>query len=212
MRYVDKSAKEPGELLEFRKSCKPNCTWDDFNTDGKNAVRDRLLRDQTYLCCYCMQRVDMGRMKVEHYLSREGHPEEQLIWSNLLASCLGGEGQPKTQQTCDTYKANNYLSISPLSNGHMEGIRYGVDGRVLHDSYQIDLDDTLNLNNKVLRYRRQSALEGLKQVLQTKLQFKKHWSKNSLEKKLSALRASPEGLPFLGLLEYWLERQIRIRA
>jgi uncharacterized protein (TIGR02646 family) len=214
MRYIDKSPKEPVELLEFRKKCNPNCEWDNFDTRGKNAVRKRLLTDQAYLCCYCMQRIDLDSMQVEHYLCQSGYPSKQLIWMNLLGSCPGGKGNSKTQRSCDTQKADKALNIDPLNNGHLEGIRYSADGRVLHDGdgFQNDLDETLNLNNEVLKYNRKNALEGLKQALQKKYEPKNNWPKSRLEKKIATLRNDPRGEPFLGLLEFWLTKCTRNKA
>ncbi len=214
MRYIEKSTPEPEELLRFRKEGGPNCTYEAF--PDKDALRQQLLKDQGYLCCYCMKRVDTNDMKIEHYACQSTHEDQQLDWSNLLGSCRGGEGQRPFQPTCDTCKGAANLNIDPQNKAHIARLKYLADGAIRcdegKDEIQHDLDTTLNLNDKVLKQNRKHAITSFKMAIQDKFGKKKNWSDARLRKKLASLRTEQRKRHFLGILEYWLEKQIRRRS
>ena len=80
-------------------------------------------------------------------------------YTNLFASCRGGEGEPKRLQTCDTHKGNAIISVNPLNSDSIAKISYGYDGKVKSDDSDIeqDLNDTLNLNVEKLKRNRLEA-------------------------------------------------------
>ena len=208
MRHIVKSSPEPPELLRFRKTGGPNCTYNGF--PDKDALRQRLLEDQGFLCCYCMQRIKKDKMRIEHYLSQSGHPEEQLVWRNLLGACQGGEGTG--EETCDKHKGENSISIDPLNHEHMAQVRYLPGGKIQHGEgdtpFQDDIDGTLNLNIEKLRELRMGALTGFQEVLKKDFGTGKRWTDAKLRKKLADLRKGRPLVQFLGLLEYWIEKRI----
>lgn len=162
MIYITKG-REPAELVKYKKN---GCSDTDFGFDGVNmpkaVVRTQLLKEQGYLCAYCMRRLidDHTKVKIEHYEPRNSVNE--LDYNNLLAVCNGDvELQQKTltkvrrvscvPMTCDSAKDNTKISISPLDKVAMEWILYN-DGRISidkscpqYDDYTKDLD-VLNLN------------------------------------------------------------------
>lgn len=89
-----------------------DATYED-NRLPKNALNEQLLREQGYLCAYCMARITPENMNVEHWQPR--HPpsskaedklrskELQMLsldYKNMLAVCPGNEGKPKDFQPC----------------------------------------------------------------------------------------------------------------
>jgi uncharacterized protein (TIGR02646 family) len=104
----------------FRKTY-PDATYEEF--ENKDALRHPLLEDQGHLYCYCMRCISIGRMKIEHYRSQKRHRDLQLDWKNMLAACTGGEGSPPPQQTCDTRKGEEDLTVDPQSSNveHLRG-------------------------------------------------------------------------------------------
>ncbi len=214
MRYIEKASIEPSELLAFRKEGGPNCTYNDF--PNKDALWTPLLEEQGYLCCYCMQRIDAREMKIEHLQCQSKHSDSQLKWRNMLASCKGGEGKRRSQQTCDTRKGDAELTIDPLNRAHISRLKYFADGEIRYSEHegaeQRDLDITLNLNNRILKQQRIDVLLAFKTALRNELGFKKNWSDTKLKKKLKSLRTEQRLAAFLGIIEYWLEKQIRRRA
>jgi uncharacterized protein (TIGR02646 family) len=170
MRQIHKQA-EPAELLQYRNS--PGSTYDGGNfTPVKAAIRRDLLRDQGYLCAYCMRRITAESMKVEHWQSQTEFPELQLAWINLLGVCDGNEGQPWDQQTCDTRRGNTPLTYNPSNQVHQieSRVKYLGNGKIDSDdqAFADELDNVLNLNWQRLKSNRASIVEAVITALRKK--------------------------------------------
>lgn len=157
--------KEPNSLLQHRLSV--HSDYDNYS--NRDDLREALLTEQGYICCYCMQRIDQNKMKIEHWRSQTQYPELQLIYRNLLGACLGNEGQPKQLQHCDTRKGDSEIQINPITNCEIL-IKYGADGKIYSDDENIDseLNKILNLNNQTLKNNRFIAFEAVRQNLSQK--------------------------------------------
>jgi len=148
-----KKGKEPASLLAHRK--KHHANYDNYSE--KEGLRDALVKEQGYICCYCMQRIapDAEKMKIEHRQPQKKYPELQLEYQNLLASCKGNDGKPKhLPRHCDTSKGDQEITINPAdqSKNCERLIKYRKNGRVYSDDPIIDheLNDILNLNTQTL--------------------------------------------------------------
>src|SRR5690348_7893797 len=110
-------------------------------------------------------RVNAAEMKIEHWRSKANYPNEQLDYLNLLAACMGGEGQPPHLQYCDTRKQNLDLQWNPANPlHHIETrLRYDPDGTICSDdaTFNAQLNDVLNLNLPWIKNNRKSVLTGL---------------------------------------------------
>jgi uncharacterized protein (TIGR02646 family) len=210
MRRISKREKEPRELLEFRKE--RGASYDGF--PRKDVLRDALAEDQGALCCYCMRRISSASdgMKIEHYRCQRHYPELRLQWRNLLGACVGGEGQPRRLQTCDTFKGDQDIKVDPLAESVTQ-LRYLPDGRVTSPDPEIqgDLDDRLNLNCETLKRNRVAALTGFLEALDRKLHSAKSWTAESLDGELAKLREQRPLREYVGVLEYWLAKHIEQR-
>jgi uncharacterized protein (TIGR02646 family) len=162
MRAITKG-REPRSLVEHR----ANDHSDYENYADKPGLRAALVRDQRGLCCYCMTRVEATStaMKVEHWRCQSGNPDLDLTYSNLLAACLGGHGQPEALQHCDTRKGERNLKLNPSDPSHRieQRIRFELDGTITSSDVEFtaQLDDVLGLNLPILRNRRKSVLTGI---------------------------------------------------
>lgn len=173
MRAITKGA-EPAELQAYRAA--PGATYDgkDF-TPVKGEVRKALLRDQRALCCYCMRRISSDarahptnpdappvvQMKVEHWKSQDAHSALQLTWSNLLGACLGGVGVSPKDQTCDTRKGEDAITLDPLNFEHTSTL-YCTSAGLLSSTnpqFQNDIDERLGLNHRILVADRKARLQ-----------------------------------------------------
>ena len=92
MRTITKG-EEPRSLVEHRANDHSGYA----NYADKDGLRAALVRDQRGLCCYCMTRVAAtgAGMKIEHWRCQSRNDHLELTYSNLLAACLGGHGQPE---------------------------------------------------------------------------------------------------------------------
>ena len=166
MRNIIKG-REPRSLTEHRTQA--NADYDNYNQ--KNDLRQSLVREQKGLCCYCMSRIrpDRNHMKIEHWQCQDNYPQKQLDYSNLLGACLGGQGQPRRDQHCDTRKGNSDISFNPadpscdvermfkfMGNGRIEAIDPAIDR---------EINEILNLNWYRLVENRKAVLDSFKQRL-----------------------------------------------
>ena len=209
MRAITKGS-EPESLTVHRKTC--HCDYSNYAY--KDELRRALVSEQRGLCCYCMGRIRPSTMKVEHWRCQSRYPNEQLSYSNLLASCPGGEGKPQYLQHCDTRKGNCDLKWNPADPAHhIEArIRYEPGGSILSDDAEFDtqLTEVLNLNLPLLKNNRKAFLDG----------FLEWWKKKGNKLQGSALRARIEqerdrrtggtGVlePYCQVVVWWLERRL----
>ena len=167
MRTIVKG-REPASLTQHRLTqpsggYKPN--YDNYS--DKDALRKSLVREQRGLCCYCMKEISSDReeMKIEHWQCQSLYETKQLIYRNLLAACLGGEGQPPHHQHCDTKKDNKDLKWNPADPAHLieTRLRYERDGSIRSDdpTFDIQLCQVLNLNLAELKNRRKAVLNAI---------------------------------------------------
>jgi uncharacterized protein (TIGR02646 family) len=189
-----------------------------FDGTEKTLLRASLLDEQGYLCAYCMRRIRLAKeVKIEHYHARNA--ANQLDYENLLAVCTGnatlrGEWDkvdPK-RFTCDSMKKNQELHIDPQSQSDMETIYYDLQGKIYSDSYQYDLDQVLNLNDRdgYLISNRKAALQPLIHKLshlrpgQDAMPLLNKLRKYCYEKNVSG--EYPE---YAGIMRWFVDRQIR---
>jgi uncharacterized protein (TIGR02646 family) len=162
MRAITKGP-EPRSLVEHRAKSHS----DYANYADKDGLRAALVREQRGLCCYCMARVvaSSTAMKVEHWRCQTGNRDLDLSYSNLLAACLGGHGQPEALQHCDTRKGERDLKFNPADPNHRIElrIRFESDGTIASSDvdFNAQLDDVLGLNLPLLRNRRKGVLTGM---------------------------------------------------
>jgi len=169
---------EPQSLIQHRAN--QPAFYEGLPLQTKDELRQNLLLEQGYICCYCLKRIPEkvekdGRisydMKVEHYQSQYGFPLLQLSYTNLFGACTGNEGKPKKLQTCDTRKGDEILTINLLTNApNCETLfKYNAEGEISSVDNDKDinrqLNEILNLNMQTLKDgRRQVYLEVQKKV------------------------------------------------
>ena len=157
-----KKGAEPRSLIKHRKTA-----HNDYdNYDEKEDLRQALVDEQRWLCCYCMGRIrpHINSMKIEHWQSQVRYPDKQLDYKNLLGACLGGNGKPVCLQHCDTRKGARDLKWNPANPSHRIEVRvqYGADGSINADDadFNKQINDVLNLNLPSLKNSRKSSLGG----------------------------------------------------
>jgi uncharacterized protein (TIGR02646 family) len=188
---------EPSCLLQYRQI-------DGANYDGyhpKEPLKKSLLKEQGYICCYCMGRTSIDNMEIEHNKpqadNKDVNPDLQLDYKNLLASCSGSRGQRKKNLHCNARKGDyegthkNYtMTLNPAdSNKNCENqIRYSSTGKIFSDDETInhELNEILNLNLQTLKDNRRTKLLTVINALNKNFP-NKTWSKEAIKKKLEEL-------------------------
>jgi uncharacterized protein (TIGR02646 family) len=161
MKKIEKG-REPKSLTEQR------AKRGDFDGLQKDELREQLLNEQGFICCYCMRRIpqtlsleqiekNYPSSKIEHVLPQENpkYSDQVLNYNNLLIACNGNHGQSPRIQTCDSSKGKREISFNPSDkNRDIENyIRYNGEGRIFSDTSLIEyeLNKILNLNTDDLK-------------------------------------------------------------
>jgi uncharacterized protein (TIGR02646 family) len=212
MRQITKG-KEPKVLIQYRKTT--GATYNGFQSvERMRALRTSLVSEQGGICCYCMQRIypTADAMKVEHWHSQAGYRAEQLSYRNMLAACLGNEGQPKDEHHCDTRKGNKILSRNPANPDHRieDFIRYLGDGTIESSDPQLNKQlgkNVLHLNHPLFVSNRLSLLEAFRQSLPRD----KNLTKGELRKMEKIWGSGATGVelqPYCGIVVYWVRKRL----
>lgn len=226
MIYIQKKS-EPDLLLEYR--YQENARFDNMDAIVKKQLRESLLKEQGYLCAYCMKRIgDTKDVKIEHLEART--PENELQYPNLPAVCMGGEKGPVKARTCDTKKGNRPIFISPLSKSDMQRIYYNNSGEIhssdttkykfefqdsngrYHSGYtspERDIHECLNLNyeNGAPMIGRKTALRKFQKLLHP---YKDKKSKRAfLEKMKRTYSVQSEYMePYVGIIRWYIDKKL----
>lgn len=178
---------EPRSLTQHR--LQPNADYENYQ--AKNELRESLLKEQGYICCYCMSRITVDQMKIEHWKPYSHYPSLRLDYKNLLGACMGNKGARQQNEHCDTKKHDDLITINPVdSSRNCENIvKYRSTGEIYSDDTAIndDLNQTLNLNLDFLKKNRKAALDEVVKQLIGKFPTTT-WSKSSLQRMISRLR------------------------
>lgn len=210
MRTIRKGA-EPPSLTAHRHT--EHCDYDNYA--DKAALRRALVSEQGAICCYCMGRIHNGSatMKIEHWQCQSRFLAEQLSYRNLLGACLGGDGQPRSLQHCDTRKGDKDLQWNPAdSSHHVETrLRYEVDGSIRSDDATFDgqLSAVLNLNLPRLKNNRKGVLDGILGWWKAeKARLKGRIPKASFEHERRRVESGNQLQPYCQVAVWWLSQRL----
>lgn len=143
------------------------------------AMRQQLMLDQGYVCCYCNRSIPIPGHNVvtEHVKPVSIYRQLAGEYKNLLVTCDGGELIPSTPAGvtppysratyplhCDKAKANLEIPVSPLDADYENRFVYNpVTGMVNGATGDADAAltvSTLNLNHDVLKRERQKEIRN----------------------------------------------------
>ena len=213
MIYIQKGT-EPASLTEYKKMKHAY-----FDGCPKDDIRESLLREQGYLCAYCMRRIDKDHMKIEHWFpqNRLSGDQAKMDYKNMLASCEGHiEGSRDKDETCDTHKKEKIIKIDPRDRSSVNQIKYkSRSGEIYADSPELekDLNVTLNLNSArhLLKENRKEKLDSVINELHRKVNSGA-WNKTKL-KAFASHYAKPDAKgqkeEYLGIILWYLEKRTR---
>ena len=217
MLYIEKQ-REPIELTnEKRNGLK---SYNDMSSNTKTKIRKTLLREQGHLCSYCMQRIDLQNMTIEHYIPQNPSDREvddmlSIDYNNMLAVCSGNTNGPhrKNDLTCDKHRGNIPLTVDPRDEYSIAKICYQDDGTIYSLDAEInrDLDETLNLNCEATLFKqnRKSVLDVVKQGI-LKRSAENRITKRQLEIMLAKLQTKNDEkyVPFCGIAIWYLRKKL----
>jgi uncharacterized protein (TIGR02646 family) len=136
----------------------------------KSNLRQVLLEEQGYICCYCNQGIANNYLTIIEHLNPKGKLEfrsQVFEYNNLLACCNGGERDTnKPRETYCTAKKGDFLLenwfISPLSPECDLFFGYDLQGKIFALNENNDARKTiefLGLKAKSLELLKKKAIE-----------------------------------------------------
>lgn len=196
---------EPRSFTTYRLT--QDASYANIPSTVKDDLKKSLLEEQGYLCAYCMSRISLEKMKIEHFLPQSVYPSESLEYSNLLAVCRGYEGECSQNQTCDTKKSNAIISINPLNKIHINNITYSNDGTINSTSHHNDLHTILNLNCNSLKNNRKKVLDDFKQKIYNRFK-NKSMNKDTIKRIIEKYEHNPTKEVYIGIVISYLKNRV----
>lgn len=155
----------PIELSVYARST--GASYGGIPPEVKAVTRTALLKEQGFLCAYCMNQISEEGCKIEHIVSQSRNPAMSLSYSNMLACCLGGQNKDGKPLHCDSAKRGKTLTCTPLANVCISSISYKFDGTICSNNtaWNTEINEVLRLNISELKKRRKLALTTILDTL-----------------------------------------------
>lgn len=180
---------EPSYFIEwkenFRRSFGREPKYGDFREtpEWEKLIYD-LLKEQGYICCYCMKAIVGWDSHIEHFVPRNiknTHPHSMraqnvdLDYQNLFESCNGEDNQ---WNHCGRLKGSeeNPMLVSPSEEGVERRFKYDVltgeiDAADSEDQDAMTTIRVLGLNTQQLCNHRKSAFHTVEKQLEDGIPF-----------------------------------------
>lgn len=213
-RIVKRSS--PSELTQWFKAQpssaegKLNCRYSDLPGDIRAVVKQRLLEDQGYLCCYTGIRINEKRSHIEHLKpqSRYFAQHEDIDYSNLLAAYPGPSAcqcEYGAHAKTDWYDEQQF--ITPLGPQCESAFQFDLNGKITAHSGDTAAQttlDRLNLTSNLLTEMREQVIQTV--LFDTDLSLKQA---ESLLEKIYSRNRKGEFRPFCFVLKQACKEYIR---
>lgn len=167
MKYI-KKGNEPNSLKQYRETTE-NASYKGF-VDTDQQLKKSLLKEQKYICAYCMGSIDENHMSIEHYISQKKHKDsmlsedehknKELDYKNMLGVCLN------KCEHCDKSRGNKPIRVlNPLYKNCERKLTYSTSGEILAISndtdVHYDINDLFRLNCEKLVDARSSVVNNI---------------------------------------------------
>lgn len=161
MKYISKTG-EPASF-SYWKRARPTIGYNQLLGTPKQHLKDSLINEQKYLCCYCESLITTSNSHIEHFRPKAAgmFPELQLDYTNLHVSCrLRRTGDQ--DEHCGHKKYNQFSTnlISPLEVDCATHFEYTLDGAIQGiDARGVETVAILNLDSTLLKQKREQLID-----------------------------------------------------
>lgn len=166
MKYIVKRP-EPASFAAWKvaKRHQPDLNYNHLVGALKQDVKEALMDEQGYICCYCERRIQNNNAHIEHFRPQSDPETDSLDYSNMLCSCQRTlkKGAPRHCGNLKSYWYDEELLVSPLDPDCEERFLYHADGRIKaadrHDASAWETIEHLGLGISKLNDLRAKAIE-----------------------------------------------------
>lgn len=166
MKFIDKQT-EPQVFSAWKAMANENWqpSYAELSGKVKESVKEALMQEQGFICCYCERRLTPNDSHIEHFQPQSDPGVDPLDYANLLCSCQQQleKGEPRH---CGNLKGDWFdqqLLISPLDASCTNRFRFSGHGHIeplnTNDDAAVMTIDKLGLDIPKLRALRRSAIE-----------------------------------------------------
>ncbi|GBU07309.1 hypothetical protein AwDysgo_06400 [Bacteroidales bacterium] len=161
MKHILKG-REPIELSQW-KSSNPKLGYGDLQGEPKQKLKDSLIIEQKYICCYCECRISSHNSHIEHFKPKDNaqFPQHQLVYNNLHLSCVK-EPTGAFGEHCGHRKQNLYskLLVSPIEEDCHTHFSYQLDGIIeAVDDRGTETINVMRLDSSLLNEKRKALID-----------------------------------------------------
>ncbi|MGJ7921914.1 retron system putative HNH endonuclease [Neobacillus sp. LXY-4] len=168
MRHIEKKP-SPSAFETWKKSTGNLASYAHIPPVIKGIVRENLLDEQYWLCCYCGLSLTRNNVHIEHFRPQSKFKALQLEYNNLHASCMGKliHLEEGVSDFCGHSKKDWFdpqLTVSPLDPNCESYFEYGFDGSIKAAHHHLGAEETihhLGLNTYLPRKQREEAIDAI---------------------------------------------------
>jgi uncharacterized protein (TIGR02646 family) len=162
MKFIAKG-NEPQAYAQWKAQANANWTPTYAILGGapKHALKQRLMAEQGFICCYCERELTEGDSHIEHFRPQSDIAVDPLDFNNMLCSCNPEPGRGRPSH-CGNLKDDWFdpnLLISPLDPACENRFSFTGDGHI-KAAIETDLAATETVNRLGLDIQRLVALRS----------------------------------------------------
>ncbi|WP_302293072.1 retron system putative HNH endonuclease [Bilophila wadsworthia] len=163
MIYIQKGS-EPTALVKWKKQ-HPNGTYTNLDSKTKRTLRNALLQEQGFICCFCgkaIGEVDLALSQIKqkpvyknqehnisnaHIIPQSVDNTKTLDYNNICASCDTRKSN-NNEFHCDHKQGDSCIPISPLQVDCLSFFSFNSDGTI-EANQQKTVDDQQKANDTI---------------------------------------------------------------
>lgn len=183
MIYIKKGP-EPEAFRQWKEQ-NPDATYGEIPKDVGLALRNALLEEQGFVCCFCgcaigpcddkgevlqipLESIRPHNIRNAHIVPQSKDTAKTLDYDNLCASCNTSK-HTRDDKHCDEAQGNRELPVSPLQKDCISYFSFGSDGEIFANAERTEEEQEsanatisiLRLNTNSLVTARYDAIEEL---------------------------------------------------
>lgn len=174
MKHIEKKP-SPSAFEKWKKVTGSVANYNNIPAEIKSIVRENLLDEQYFLCCYCGLSLTRNNVHIEHFRPQSKFKSLQLDYNNLHASCMGKlihyDSSGELLDFCGHSKKDWFdeeLMVSPLDPNCESYFEYGFNGTVRATNHHQGASETiwrLGLNTYLPRKQREEAINAVLELI-----------------------------------------------
>lgn len=182
MIHIEKQS-EPESFRQWKEQ-NPEATYGEMPREVGLAMRNALLEEQGFVCCFCgcaigpcddkgevlqipLESIRPHNIRNAHIVPQSKDTDKTLDYANLCASCNTSR-HTKDEKHCDEAQGNRELPVSPLQKDCISYFSFGSDGEILANLELTEEEQEMaSATISILRLNTSSLIAARKKVLRT---------------------------------------------